>query len=143
MKIKLINYVYIKKNREIIKQKYGGKCAYSGTILENNWQVDHLKPIVRNWWENTAMFEKEHKIENMVPAQKIINHYKSSMHLEDFRKRMLTLYLRLRKLPKNPRTERSIKRKKYLLKIASYFGITQDKPFSGVFYFETVKQYKK
>lgn len=129
-----------KKDREIIKQKFNGRCAYSGTILEDDWQVDHVKPIRRNWWENSALFESDHNIDNMVHSQKIINHYKHSYHLEDFRNWLLGgLHERLKKLPKNPRTEKSVKKKDYILKVASYFGITEDKPFSGKFYFETIK----
>jgi len=129
-----------KKDRELIKQKFGGKCAYSGTELEPDWQVEHIMPVVRNWWTNTAMFEDAHNLANMVPVQKLINHYKGSIPLEDFRTWLLGgLHTRLKKLPKNPRTEKGAKKKAYILKIASYFGITKDNPFSGKFYFETVK----
>jgi 5-methylcytosine-specific restriction endonuclease McrA len=128
-----------KKNREIIRLKFGGKCAYSGTDLEPDWQIDHIKPVVRNWFDGTMTFEKDDCIENMVPVQKIINHYKHSLNLEVFRTWLLAgLHNRLKKLPKNPRTEKGQKRKDYLLKVALYFGITEDKPFSGKFYFETV-----
>ena len=126
-----------KKDRELIRLKYGGKCAYSGTELEPDWQIDHIVPVVRNWWTNTAMFEDAHNIENMVPVQKIINHYKHSCRLEDLRTWLLGgLHERLKKAPKNPQTEKSIKRKAYQLKVASYFGITPEKPFDGKFYFE-------
>jgi len=46
------------------------------------------------------------------------------------------LHERLKKLPKNPKAEKSIKRKKYLLKVAEFFDIKPDKPFNGKFYFE-------
>lgn len=128
-----------KKDREFIKQKFGGKCAYSGTELEPDWQVEHIKPVVRNWWTNTSMFEEAHNLDNMVPVQKLINHYKGSIRLEEFRAWLLGgLHLRLKKVPKNPRTEKGAKKKAYILKIASYFGITEDTPFSGKFYFETL-----
>jgi 5-methylcytosine-specific restriction endonuclease McrA len=127
-----------KKDREIIRLKFGGRCAYSGTELEPDWQIDHVNPIVRNWWTNTVLFEKEHNINNMFPVQKTINHYKGSMFLELFRTWYLGgLHERLKQIPKNPRTENGQKRKDYLLKIAGYFGITENKPFSGNFYFET------
>jgi hypothetical protein len=48
--------------------------------------------------------------------------------------------LRLAKLPKCPKTEKSIKRKEYMLKIAKYFDITPECPFSGKFYFEEFLQ---
>jgi hypothetical protein len=69
-------------------------------------------------------------------VQKIINHYKHSISLEDYRERLITLHLRIAKLPKNPRTDKGMKRKDYLLKVASYFGITETNKFDGIFYFE-------
>jgi hypothetical protein len=128
-----------KKNRELIKMKFGGKCAYSGTELEPDWQIEHIKPVVRNWFDGTMIFKDNDCIENMVPVQKIINHYKHSISLHEFRTWLLgEMHTRLKKLPKNPRTEKSRKRKEYLLKVAGYFGITEDKPFNGKFYYETL-----
>ena len=129
-----------KKDREIIRQKFGGKCAYSGTDLKDDWQVDHVKPIIRNWYNGTVRFKDAHNLENMLPVQKIINHYKGSMQLELFRTWYLAgLHVRLKKLPKNPTIEKGIKRKAYLLTVAQFFDITTDKPFSGKFHFETIK----
>jgi len=116
--------------RDIIYNKYNGLCAYSGTPLEPDWQIDHITPKRHNGKNN---------IDNLVPCQKIINHYKRALDIEDFRKLWLGgLHKRLSKLPKNPRTENGQKRKDYLLSIANYFNVTPDKPFSGKFYFETV-----
>ena len=135
-----MNYIS-KKNREIIKQKFGGKCAYSGTELESDWQVEHIKPVVRNWWNNTSLFEDNHNLDNMVPVQGLINHYKHSYSLDVLRNWLLgEMHIRLMKVPKNPRTEKGIKKKAYILKIAAYFGITENKPFNRVFYFETLTE---
>lgn len=126
-----------KKNRELIKNKFGGKCAYTGTELMPDWQIDHIKPIRRNWWlSNSAMFAENHKIENCIPAQRIVNHYKHSFNLEEFRSFMENFHTRISKLPKNPKTEKSIKRKAYMLELARLFDISIDKPFKGKFYFE-------
>jgi 5-methylcytosine-specific restriction endonuclease McrA len=124
--------------REQIYKKFNGKCAYSGTQLEDDWQVDHVKPIVRDW-NGSCKFPNNDCENNMVPTQKIINHYKHSLHLKEFRTWLLgELHNRLAKLPKNPKVQKSIKRKEYLLKVAGYFNITPDKPFTGKFYFETL-----
>jgi 5-methylcytosine-specific restriction endonuclease McrA len=57
-----------KKNRELVKNMFGGKCAYTGTDLLPDWQVDHVSPIRRNWWlNNSALFEENHILENMIP----------------------------------------------------------------------------
>ena len=127
------------KKRDRIYQKYNGLCAYSGTPLEPDWQIDHIKPVIRSLFTGKMMFKNADKEDNMLPVQKIINHYKHSYDLETFRTWLLGgLHLRLKKLPKNPRSPRTIKRKEYVLRVADYFGITPDKPFSGKFYFETV-----
>jgi len=114
--------------RQQVYNKYGGRCAYSGTPLEDDWQPDHLVPV-RNGGATD--------IENLVPCQKILNHYKRALPLEMFRVAWLGgLHKRLPKLPKKPRTEKGARRKAYMLKIAGYFGITEDNPFDGIFYFE-------
>ena len=127
-----------KKDREKVRNMFEGKCAYSGTELLQDWQVDHVNPLVRNWWTNTVMFENNHKLENMIPSQKIINQYKHSRDLEQFRDFMQDFHVRISNLPKNPITEKSIKRKVRMLEIAKFFNITPEKPFSGKFWFETL-----
>ena len=127
------------KDREIIKMKFGGLCAYTGTQLKGDWQVDHIEPVVRNWFSKGAVFKDRHNIENMFPSQKIINHYKGSMDLETFRTWYLGgLHERLKKLPKNPKTPKSHKKKAYLLEVAELFEISETNPFSGKFYFEKI-----
>lgn len=125
--------------REKIYNKYGGRCAYSGTILECDWQIDHIRPKAHFEFFN---YENEDvdDIKNLYPTQKIINHYKRSFDPEDFKKhRLNNLHLKLKKLPKNPKCGKSIKRKEYILKVALYFGITENRPFCGKFYFEMEK----
>ena len=119
-------------DRKAVYSKFGGRCAYTGTPLKDDWQVDHIVPKIRGGASN---------IDNLLPVQKIVNHYKRDTELEDFRNWLLAgLHLRLRKLPKNPRTEKGKKRKEYLTEVASLFGITEDIPFSGSFYFEKEKE---
>ena len=121
--------------RDVICQKFNGLCAYSGTPLKENWEVDHLIPKRRGGTND---------ISNLLPVQKIINHYKRALTLEEFRNLWLGgLHKRLAKLPKNPRTEKGRRRKEYLLEVASYFEITTEKPFSGVFYFEGIQDTQK
>lgn len=126
-----------KQEREAIKQKFGGRCAYSGTILKDDWEIDHIRS--RQELEYFGLSYLADNLDNLVPCQKIINHYKRALPLEEFRTWYLGgLHERLKKLPKNPQVPKSIRRKKYLLKVAELFGITEDKPFSGKFYFETL-----
>ena len=134
-------------NREEVYNKFNGRCAYSGTILDTDWEVDHLFPKrCAHFYEKEAMVSYYKApgnhiddIDNLMPCQKIINHYKRGLFIEHFRNSWLgNLHKRLSKLPKNPKVQRSINRKQYLLKVAAYFDITKDKPFSRKFYFETI-----
>lgn len=125
-------------DRNAVYNKFGGKCAYSGTPLDEDWQIDHLVP---NCKSDYCLYDDwdPNGLDNLMPCQKIINHYKRGLWIDDFRTLWLgKLHLRLMKLPKCPKVEKSIRRKKYLLKVAGYFGITPDKPFSGIFYFESL-----
>jgi len=73
------------EDREFIRMKFGGKCAYSGTELEHDWQIDHIKPVVRDLVSGDIVLKDNDCIDNMVPVQRTINHYKHSMDLQTFR----------------------------------------------------------
>ena len=128
--------------RQKVYNKFGGKCAYTGTPLESDWQIDHMESkAINNYFAYKGVLDDKNvnRIENLMPTQKIINHYKRGFDLVLFRDYMKTFHLRLATLPKNPKVQKSIKHKEYLLRVANYFGITETQPFSGVFYFETLK----
>ncbi|WP_244260471.1 HNH endonuclease [Burkholderia gladioli] len=36
-----------KAQRERLRQKYAGRCAYCGTVLATRWHADHFDPVVR------------------------------------------------------------------------------------------------
>lgn len=126
-----------KKLRQQVYDKFDGKCAYSGTVLKEDWQVDHLIPKAHGVY----LYCKDvNDISNLVPCQRIINHYKRALDLKTFREwYLMNLHIRLKKLPKNPKVQKSIRHKEYLLEVASLFGITETKSFDGIFYFETIK----
>lgn len=127
-----------KKLRQQVYEKFNGLCAYTGTQLKDDWQVDHVDPKLM--YTLGRFGENPDDISNLYPAQKIVNHYKKHFTLEQFRSWYLgNLHERLKKLPKNPRTEKGQKRKAYLLEVAELFGITPEKPFEGKFYFEKIK----
>jgi len=121
--------------RERVRARYGGLCAYSGAPLGDVWQVDHVMPVRRGRKGKPKLKARDGE-DNMVPCLAEVNHYKSSLSVERFRARLLTLHRRLARLPANPRTDKGRRRKAYLLKVAGAFGITTDAPFDGVFHFE-------
>jgi 5-methylcytosine-specific restriction endonuclease McrA len=122
----------------VIYERFGGLCAYTGVPLGEDWQVDHVTPSVHFRWL-IAKGDKNN-IDNLFPALRIVNHYKREKDLEQFRRFMLSFHLRLKKLPKKTRVNRTEKRKEYMHKVADAFGITIEKPFDGLFYFEKQKE---
>lgn len=123
-------------DRARIYNKFDGKCAYTGKPLDDLWQIDHVEPRINYKWNKASGYADDHN--NLVPAIRIINHYKRGQNLEQFRKFMLKFHERLGKLPKKTQVHRTEERIKYLNKVAVLFDITPDKPFSGKFYFETI-----
>ena len=131
------------KQRESLRMKYGGHCAYCGTVLTSKWHADHLKPVVRTgkWVPNghrrmkyqmTGQLEHpEHDhIDNMMPSCVPCNIHKGDMKLEAWRsylQRMLT----------NLRSYSGVYRH------AIRFGLVVEQPQVVVFYFERTRERKR
>lgn len=124
-----------KKNRDIVFNKYSGKCAYCGCILEKGWHVDELKPVVRNYKYNkdknrfvsdgTCQYPENFNIDNQMPACASCNINKHSMSLEDFRKTILGYMKHLNEVNTQ-------------YKIAKRYGLVLEDIKPIVFYFETL-----
>lgn len=137
-----------KKLREEVRLKYNGKCAYTGKPLGDDWQVDHINSKARHMYfmpldigttEEYKAYEKSvNRVDNLLPALRIVNHYKRAKDLEGFREYMLTFHKRLAKLPKKTLVPETERRKKYMQQVADAFGVSVDKPFDGVFHFEKI-----
>lgn len=125
-----------KEHRQQVYEKYGGRCAYTGHVLDHEWQVDHIVPLT--YYRMGIHVTDPNAIHNLVPCLKIINHYKRGKDLEEWRRFVCSMHVRLKRVPKCTRTPQTEKRKQYMLKVAGYFGVTCDTPFDGVFYFETL-----
>jgi len=131
--------------RNAIYDKYGGRCGYTGKPLDDTWQVDHKTPKCHPVWFQPEETKQRmgfnyscNDAENLIPTLAIVNHYKRELDVEGFRRYLSKLHIRLSKLPKKTKVPRTEKRKQYMAKVSEAFGITPDKPFSGIFYFETI-----
>lgn len=125
-----------RSKKQQVYEKFNGKCAYTGKPLEEDWQIDHI--CSRFEW---SYFNKEgdvNDLSNLFPALRIVNHYKRSMNIDQFRSYMTKFHIRLSKLPKTTSVDKTKKRILYMNSVAQAFDITIDKPFTGVFYFETI-----
>lgn len=126
------------KKRELIRMKYGGKCAYCGCELGKRWNADHLEPLHRD-----SRYDKEKKrfvltgtcqhpendhFDNIMPSCVSCNITKATMTLEKFR-----AYIQ--------QTVDSLNHNRYAAyKFAKRYGLIQETVKPVVFYFETITQ---
>lgn len=75
-----------KKTREIVRNKYGGRCAYCGVPLSERFQVDHIKPKLRGG---------THEIDNLNPACARCNNWKLWYTVEEYRSEIAAQHSRL------------------------------------------------
>ena len=116
-----------KKIRIALHEKYNHKCAYCGCDLEyKDMQVDHIKSVYANTDFKKTMTEEEmYREENLLPACRQCNFYKSTMSLEDFRNRIrITMMNNLRK--------------SFGYRLALKYGLIEENSKNIVFYFETL-----
>jgi hypothetical protein len=128
----------MKIDRSRIYEKCNGHCAYCGEeILIKDMQVDHIIPKrnfslqvknkfnVPDFLKHLAEFDVNH-IDNLLPACRSCNNYKSTFHLELFRSELGKLAERLNKTSS-------------IYRISKRFGniIENNKPI--IFYFEKTK----
>lgn len=116
-----------KVQRESLRMKFGGKCAYCGCDLPERWHADHLEAVYREWWKPNGGMEKPENdtIENMMPSCPPCNIDKHAGTLEGWRAKLSRT---LDVLNKNQPTYRHAVR----------FGLVQEKPKPITFYFETL-----
>ena len=78
-----------KLEREQVRMKYGGRCAYCGVELGPKWQADHHEAVRRNWGKEAklvpALNPENHNLANMMPACIPCNLSKHAMPLEAWR----------------------------------------------------------
>lgn len=134
-----------KKDREVVFNKFGGRCAYCGCKLAKGWHVDELKPVIRGWsyikdeygdriWdsekgdylkERTMLHPERLHIDNQMPACSSCNIQKGSNTLEGFRNSIFQFI-------------NSLNQYSTQYKIAKRYGLVEEKPKPVVFYFEKV-----
>jgi len=120
-----------KVQREQVRMKYGGLCAYCGHPLPERWHADHMIPVVReSWGKNKCVMSKpQHDtLENMMPSCPPCNISKHRLSIEGWRD---WLQGHMRSLYEYSST--------YRLMVAYNQIIEQPKPI--VFYFERVLRY--
>ena len=123
-----------KAQREQLKNKFGGHCAYCGDELNDKWHADHIEAVDRilAWCpkrgvKSTGEMNKPHldTIENLNPSCVPCNINKHSMSLESWRKSIE--HYRDVQLLRDSTHARHLHR----------FGLIEIKPDPVVFFFES------
>lgn len=117
-----------KKDRELIKQKYGGNCSYCGIALNGKWQVDHLKPILRNP-DGTCKYPELHTFENFMPSCVSCNMDKKTYSIDIWR---TMLYNKINLLNNNAQ-----------FTISKRYGLVIETNIDIIFYFERYEDERK
>ena len=125
-----------KAEREQVRQKFGGLCAYCGQQLGERWHADHLLPVERElkWVSGKGavatgklLRPENDTLENMMPACPPCNIDKHSMTLEGWRRKLQDA---TNVLTRNSPTYRHAKR----------FGLLAETGAQIVFHFESPNQ---
>ena len=114
-----------KQYRELIYNKYNGKCAYCGCgISLSRFHIDHIEPVLRS---QKIGNKNVYDLSNMNPSCLECNLMKSSYSLEEFRDKIsgFTDKLRLRNAQ---------------YRFALKYGLIKEYSQDVVFYFERIKQ---
>lgn len=119
-----------KQQREIVFQKFNGKCAYCGCELQKGFHIDHIQPAFHNWSdEDVKLHLKKDRgldvIENYNPACPRCNRWKSTWNTEQFRNEISKQIERL-------------KRDSPQFRMAIDYGLIQETKIEVKFYFETL-----
>ena len=119
-----------KQQRELVFNKYNGKCAYCGCQLQSKWHADHIQPIVRNDWidkEREPSYPERDNIDNMNPTCVPCNIDKHSMSIDVWRGVI-------------SRSNQVLERDNATFRRAMRYGLVELKDNPVVFYFETLKE---
>lgn len=79
-----------KAQRETLRSRFDGLCAYCGQPLGDRWHADHFESVRRNFWKKDGSMERPENdcIDNLMPACPPCNIDKHSMSLEEWRKKL-------------------------------------------------------
>lgn len=125
-----------KEDRQLVFDKYGGRCAYCGCELQKGWHVDEIEPVRRNKvWNHEKMryeLDKENPythperlcIDNQNPACASCNINKHSDSIENFRMLIQGFKKHLNELNTQ-------------YKISKRYGLVVETDKPVIFYFET------
>lgn len=119
------------QKRRLIYEKYDGCCAYCGCEIDlKDMQADHIKSVYANSDIHKDMTDEElYDLDNLLPACRQCNFYKSTFDLETFRKRLTDTMM------KNLQKE-------FSYRLALKYGLIEEHIAPVKFYFEELEDWK-
>lgn len=119
--------------RQIVYNKYNGKCAYCGSELPAKWHIDHIEPVVRNSKydsknlryvaDGTCRGQGSDVLSNYNPACPSCNIQKNSFTIEQFRQNIMGFL-------------NSLNQYSTQYKFAKRYGLIRELETDVIFYFE-------
>ena len=88
-----------KREREAVRAKFAGLCAYCGYALGERWHADHFEPVIRrSKWQSGVGFQPTGEVvcatrdvvANLMPACAPCNIDKATHGLEGWRSKLQT-----------------------------------------------------
>ena len=124
-----------KKTRQLVYNKFGGRCAYCGKeIAYKDMQVDHKVPLFRNDTDEqlakAGIKRGTEDLDNLMPSCRRCNFRKGTLTIEQFRKELLK------------QCEGIIKRS-FQVKQSIDYGLLKVSLTPVMFYFEKWEHYKR
>ena len=120
-----------KSQREALREKFGGRCAYCGNELQKGFHCDHIDPVYRGWDDKVLtgynIQRGKNETENYNPACPRCNRWKSTWTIEQFRTEI------------TKQTER-LKRDSPQFRLALDFATVKETQTPVKFYFETFRE---
>ena len=111
-----------KIQRNELKGKFGGHCAYCGDQLGDKWHADHIEAIRRNG-DGTCKNPQNNRLDNFNPACAPCNINKKSLPLEAWRRQIKNY-------------ENSLIKFHNIFNHAKRFGLVEFTDQPVIFYFE-------
>ncbi|KWA84283.1 HNH endonuclease [Burkholderia ubonensis] len=125
-----------KAEREVVRAKFGGRCAYCGCLLEQRWHADHFEPVERKLAfhrekgvvsTNELRHPERDTVANSMPACPPCNIDKSTFSLEQWRAKL-------------QRSCEVLQRNQPTYRHALRFGLVVETQAPVTFYFERLQQ---
>ena len=110
--------------RQIVYDKFDGKCAYCGCELKAGFHIDHIEPKRRNS-DGSCLNPQNESLSNMNPSCPSCNIMKHNQSIEQFRVMIKNFVTNLNKYNNQ-------------YKFAKKYGLVIENDIEVKFYFETL-----